>query len=111
MVAAKRTWLALVLASGLALGEGAPDLDFSEDFPVPDRPGPGRSDGNPGDRVTQKSPPSAAPAKAESTHAWAYWTAGLAGLAAGGAAWYFHWGDRPAPDPVRDNQVFTDDAD
>ena len=40
-----------------------------------------------------------------------YWTVGFSAMAAGGAAWYLHWGLRPDPGPVRDDQVFTDEAD
>lgn len=127
-----RTSLAVVLAAGLVLGGGAPpdpgpapsgpvsdpvpapppdavpDLDFSEDFPAPGRPGHAHAPAHPGGQVTQTlpTPPTAARGPSRS---WVYWTAGMTALAAGGAAWYLHSGGRPAP--VRHDQVFTDEAD
>lgn len=136
MKAAMRTWLALVLASSLARGEAAPsaadptpapapapaptipsdrviDLDFSEDFPAHDRVdaasgGGGRKPAGKGTRTKASAAPIAVP---EPARAWIYWTLGFTGLAAGGAAWYLHWAGGTAPDPVRKDQVFTDDPD
>lgn len=131
---AMRIWLASVLSAGLALGEGvapgngqdpgdadpvsvagsqappppAADLDFGEDFPAPNRTHPARAPADPGARVT-KTLPRAAPRKP--SHAWAWWTAGLAALTAGGAAWYLHYGAGSPPDPVIVNQDFSDAAD
>jgi len=138
MKAATRTGMAWVLASSLALGEGAPaaaegtvssqasapssapsrpqppppspdhatDLDFGEEFSLPDHGVPARAPATREDQAARDPLPEPDPATSRS---WAWWTAGLAALAAGGAAWYLHWEERPAPG--RDNQVFTDAAD
>lgn len=121
---AKRTCIVLILVAGAALGEGAspsavspppsggaPDLDFSDDFPADPRAHPATAPGKPGGPVTRGLPTSAAVAAPGPSRSWVYWTAGLAALATGGTAWYLHWGARPAPGPVRDDQVFTDAAD
>lgn len=96
----------------LPLSDRMSDLDFSEDFPAHNRAGAVRTPGNPGPEATRKLPAAAAQPPPGPPRTWAYWSAGVAALAAGGgAAWYLHWGARSAPEPVRDHQVFTDEAD
>lgn len=141
LTAATRTWLALVLASSLASGEGmgppaaegaapepAPaalpalpdlpiqpgrvlDLDFSDDFPAPNRINRMRSRLKTSVAVTHPLPPAVPVAAPPPSRSWVYWTVGLSAMAAGGAAWYLHWDARSAPAPVRNDQVFTDDPD
>lgn len=79
------------------------DLDFDDDFP------------NPAKRVRTRRPPSVsksatdtAPAIAPASRSWVYWTLGFTAMA-GGMAWYLHWDLTKSVEPVRTDEVFTDD--
>ena len=116
-----KAFTALVLLAGLATASWsqetgtapartarAPDLDFTEDFPNPDLPR------NPPSAIPPAPPPPApaAPTRAASVtpRTWMYWAAGFTALA-GGLAWYAHWESDQPPDPVRTDEVFSDDPD